>query len=289
MYSNLVIDSRLPAPANMKHASKMISAAVLAVAIVAPVAAQQTDPLKEAVASEQRHLSNKQRDEYRHPYETLSFFGIRPDMTVVELTPGAGWYTEILAPYLRDKGTYIAGVYDPQSDKAAYRRYASLFKDFLATNPVIFNKVKVSVFEPPAKLDFAPPGTVDMVLTFRNLHNWVTLGEPAMAQIFKSIYTALKRGGVLGIVEHRLPEDRQQDATASTGYMHQSYVVQMAQKAGFQLQASSEINANPRDTADHPGGVWALPPSYRNKDTDRAKYQAIGESDRMTLKFVKPR
>lgn len=244
--------------------------------------------LKAAVNIDQRLEKNAARDAWRNPYETLMFFGIQPNMTVVELTPGGGWYTEILAPYLRDKGQYIAGVYNPESSRANYRRYAAVFQEKLASKPALFDRAKVTVFEPPEQLQYAKPGSADMVLTFRNLHNWMSYGEPVMRDIFRSAYTALKPGGVFGVVEHRLPEDREQDATASSGYMHESYVIKMAESVGFRLAEKSEVNANPKDTADHPGGVWALPPSLRNKEANRDKYLAIGESDRMTLKFVKP-
>ena len=144
------------------------------------------------------------------------------------------------------------------------------------------------MFAPPAQLAYAAPGSADLVLTFRNVHNWMDGGDAGVRAVFASAYRSLRSGGVFGVVEHRLPADRAQDATSSTGYVHQAYVVHLAQEVGFRLADSSEVNANPKDTADHVGGVWALPPSYVNKDVDRTRYQAIGESDRMTLKFVKP-
>lgn len=246
------------------------------------------EALKAAVASDQRTPAYAQRDAARHPYETLSFFGIRPMMTVVELSPGGGWYTEILAPYLRDAGHYIAAAYSENSPTEYRRGYTVNFKKKLAADPDRFGKVQLAVFEPPTELSFAPAGSADLVLTFRNLHNWLSYGDDNMKRVFQSVYDTLKPGGVFGVVEHRLPEDMPQDATASSGYMHESYVIGVAKSVGFELAGKSEINANPRDTADHPNGVWALPPTYRNKDKDRDRYQAIGESDRMTLKFVKP-
>ncbi|WP_036165511.1 class I SAM-dependent methyltransferase [Massilia sp. 9096] len=250
-------------------------------------AADKTDDaqLRAAIAGSQRSSANAARDTWRHPYETLTFFGIKPNMTVVELSPGGGWYTDILAPYLRDNGKLIAAgaAYDPA------RRGTVAFKKKLDANPAVFGKVVQGVFEPPSKYDFAAPGSADMVLTFRNLHNWIDDGGDAeLKAVFKAIYTSLKPGGVLGIEEHRLPEAMAQDAKTSTGYVHESYVIKMAESAGFKLAAKSEINANPNDKADHKGGVWALPPTFTNRDQDRDKYQAIGESDRMTLKFVKP-
>lgn len=254
--------------------------------LVGPASAD--DALRAAIASDKRTQAFVQRDAARHPYETLTFFGIQPTMTVVELSPGGGWYTEILAPYLRGSGHYIAAAYSEESPKEYRRGYTAKFKQKLAADPARFDKVELAVFEPPNNLSYAQPGSADLVLTFRNLHNWLSYGDDNMKRVFQSVYDTLKPGGVFGVVEHRLPEDRPQDATASSGYMHESYVIAMAQSVGFQLAEKSEINANPKDTADHPNGVWALPPTLRNKDKDRERYEAIGESDRMTLKFVKP-
>jgi predicted methyltransferase len=240
--------------------------------------------LRAAIAGSHRSAANVARDNWRHPYETLSFFGIRPDMTVVELTPEGGWYTEILAPYLRDKGKLIGAgeAFEPA------KRYGMMFKKKLDANPAVYGKVVPGVFEPPSHYQFAAPNSVDMVLTFRNVHNWVEFGDEQMQGVFKAIYASLKPGGVLGVIDHRLPESMPQDAQASSGYVHESYVIKMAESAGFKLAAKSEINANPKDKAEHKRGVWALPPTLANRDEDREKYQAIGESDRMTLKFVKP-
>jgi predicted methyltransferase len=241
--------------------------------------------LRAAIAGSQRSSTNAARDTWRHPYETLTFFGIKPNMTVVELTPGGGWYTEILAPYLHDNGKLIAA--DAAFDPA--KRPLVAFKQKLDANPAAFGKVVPGVFEPPSTYNFAAPGSVDMVVTFRNLHNWINQGgDEELKGVFKAVYTSLKPGGVLGIEEHRLPEAMPQDTKTSTGYVHESYVIKMAESVGFKLAAKSDINANPNDKADHKHGVWALPPTLANRDEDRAKYQAIGESDRMTLKFVKP-
>jgi predicted methyltransferase len=234
--------------------------------------------LRAAIAGSHRSSANAARDNWRHPYDTLAFFGIKPNMTVVELSPGGGWYTEILAPYLRDNGKLIAAgtAFNPA------KRSTVAFKQKLDANPAVFGKVVQGY-------NFAAPGSVDMVLTFRNLHNWIDAGgDDELKGVFKAAYASLKPGGVLGIEEHRLPEAMPQDAKTSSGYVHESYVIRMAESAGFKLAAKSEVNANPKDKADHKGGVWALPPTLANRDQDRDKYQAIGESDRMTLKFVKP-
>lgn len=260
---------------------RLILAALLATGMAG--AAQADDALKAVIAGEHRAESNRARDVYRHPYETLSFFGIKPNMTVVELVPSGGWYTEILAPYLRDKGKLIGA----GQAIAPGNRYGEAFKKKLDSNPALYGKVVTSVFEPPSRFEIAPANSVDMVLTFRNLHNWVGAGDEAVKTTFKEIHKVLKPGGVLGVVDHRLPASMKQDEKASSGYVHEAYVIRMAESAGFKLAGKSEVNANPKDTANHEKGVWTLPPVLANKDKDREKYLAIGESDRMTLKFVK--
>ena len=253
----------------------------------APVHADEA--LKAAIASPHRTAAFVARDAARHPYETLTFFGIKPTYTVVELSPGGGWYTEILAPYLRDKGQLILAGDDPTSATAYFQRSAARMKEKLAALPAVYDRAEVAVFAAGAgKLNYAKPGSADLVLTFRNVHNWIGHGEEKTQAVFKSAFTALKPGGTFGLVEHRLPAAAKQDEKASSGYVHQAYVIRMAESVGFKLAASSEVNANPKDTADHEGGVWSLPPTYGLKDKDRARFEAIGESDRMTLKFVKP-
>ncbi|QBE63458.1 class I SAM-dependent methyltransferase [Pseudoduganella lutea] len=266
---------------------RILAAAILAATCSTPALAD--DALKAAVNGSQRSPENMKRDTYRHPYETLTFFGIRPDMTVVELSPGGGWYTEILAPYLRERGKLIVAGATPESKAANVARAGERFKQKLDANPGVFGKVQMGAFEPGnGVFNYAPKGGADMVLTFRNVHNWKDEGDARLKAVLKSAYDALKPGGVFGVVEHRLPAAKTQDATASSGYVHEAYVIRLAEAAGFKLAAKSDVNANPKDTADHQGGVWALPPTYGNKDVDREKYAAIGESDRMTLKFVKP-
>lgn len=243
--------------------------------------AHADDALKSAIAGEHRSAANKARDTWRHPYETLTFFGIKPTMTVIELAPSGGWYTEILAPYLQGQGKLFGAAPSPES------RYGKTFADKLAGDKALYGKVTPVLFEPPARIELGAPNSADMVVTFRNIHNWLGNGDDAVLTVFKEVHKVLKPGGVLGVVEHRLPASKQQDAKASSGYMHEAYVIRMAERAGFKLAARSEVNANPKDTADHEKGVWTLPPVLTNKDKDREKYLAIGESDRMTLKFVK--
>ena len=245
------------------------------------------DALKAALAGAQRTPENAARDTWRHPYETLNFFGLRPDMTVVELSPGGGWYTEILAPTLRDRGLLILAADDPESASAYDRRSAERLRQKLQAQPAVYDRVRLAVFEPPLRVQLAADGTVDLVLTFRSVHNWAAKGDDVVRAVFRSVHASLKPGGVFGVVDHRLPADRVQDPKVASGYLQTAYVTRLAESVGFALAAASEINANPRDTADHEGGVWALPPAYANKDKDRARYAAIGESDRMTLKFVK--
>lgn len=243
---------------------------------------------EELLTSGHRSDKNKQRDQYRHPKETLEFFGIKPGMTVVEIAPGGGWYTEILSPLLGPEGTLYAAHFDPNSEVEYYRNGRAKFERKMDVESDVYGNVTITTFQPPEIFDIAPDGSVDAVVTFRNVHNWLRGGREATVDSFKAMYKALKPGGVLGVVEHRLPKSQEQDEKASSGYMHQDFVISVAQDAGFKLVASSEINANPRDTADHPKGVWTLPPSLRLGDQDKDKYMEIGESDRMTLKFVKP-
>lgn len=239
-----------------------------------------------ALAGAHRSQAHRARDPYRNPRETLLFFGLRPDMTVVEITPGAGWYAEVLAPVLKDRGRYVAAHNNPMGSPGAQRQRAS-FIERMAANPDVFGKPAVTSFGKGIETNIAAPGSADMVLTFRNVHNWMSAGFAPEA--FKAFYGALKPGGVLGVVEHRMPEDRADTPdNRRSGYVKTSDVIQMAEAAGFRLAARSEVNANARDTADHPKGVWTLPPNFAMGDTDREKYAAIGESDRMTLKFVKP-
>lgn len=236
------------------------------------------------LAGAHRSEANRARDQYRHPAETLAFFGLQPGMTVVEVTPGGGWYTEVLAPILSGHGKLYAAHGIPEASEYAAKSLAG-YQAKLASDP-IYKAVEVTKFGKGHYDGLAPAGSADMVLTFRNVHNWYMADFAGDA--FKAFYKALKPGGVLGVVEHRLPEDRPDETMKSSGYMKRSTIVALAEAAGFKLAGESEVNANPKDTADWPKGVWTLPPNFREGDETRAKYAAIGESDRMTLKFVKP-
>jgi len=247
--------------------------------------AAEDEKLQAVIASDQRPAEQKARDEYRHPYETLRFFGIRDDMTVLEIYPGAGWYTQILAPYLKDKGKLIVAIYDqnPETQKEWMAGYNNRFIDRFARKPHEYGTIQIVDLVPPDRVDLAPAGSVDLILDFRNAHNWIELGGDAVAAGW---FKSLKKGGVLGVIEHRMDADKPADT--ESGYVHQQRIVDLMVKHGFVLEASSELNSNPKDTKDHPEGVWTLPPSLALGKDESAKYLAIGESDRMTLKFVKP-
>ena len=265
----------------------LLAAAAGAGLLLGPETRAKTAPtLTALVAGPQRSATNVARDPYRHPLEDLEFFGVQPSSTVVEILPGgAGYWTEILAPYLKDGGRYIAANGPQDSPSEETRRDNAAFAAKVAADPADYAKVETSEFA-PGERDIAPPGTADFVLTFRNIHNWMKAGT--VDQAFAAFYRALKPGGILGVEEHRGRADQPQDPQASSGYVRQDYAVALAEKAGFRLAAASEINSNPKDTKDYPAGVWTLPPTYRLKDQDRARYAEIGESDRFLLKFVKP-
>lgn len=251
----------------------------------ADLPADQVAKLQTIVAGSHREAENAARDNYRHPVETLAFFGLRDDMKVVEIQPGsAGWWTEILAPYLRDRGIYYAA-HPQEGESKGARATRESFQRKLAAHPDLYSKVNVTPFSLKGS-EIAPPGSLDMVLTFRNLHNWIERG--LAVETLRMFHTALKPGGILAIEDHRAKTGKPQDPYASDGYVREDYAIDLAEKAGFKLLARSEVNANPKDTKDYRAGVWTLPPSYRLKDEDRARYQAIGESDRFTLTFVKP-
>ncbi len=261
---------------------------VLATLPLAGSALADDDALTQAVSSSSRSPEYRQRDVYRHPEQTLRFFGIRPDMTVVEIWPGEGWYSEILAPYLRDRGHYYAAgtAYSQPDASPGAQRAAAAFQQKLDADPERYGKVTVTEFRPPDVVEICPPGTADMVLTFRNVHNWMSARNEQDA--FNAFYRALKPGGVLGVVEHRAKPYTTLEETRKSGYVNEEYVKSLAANAGFEFVAGSPVNANRRDTKDYPQGVWTLPPTLALGDKQQKKYLKIGESDRMTLKFVKP-
>jgi predicted methyltransferase len=281
-------------PALIRGAQRCIGWAIvlgLAVGLAAcatsmPVKESAGEGLASVVAGEHRSAANKARDQYRHPVETLTFFGITPKATVVELWPFGGWYTEILAPYLKDGGMYYAAAMDPASTNANDMRYNEGLNKILTAHPDLYSKVHLSVLAKD-KMQIAPEGSADLVVSFRNIHNWVWSGMER--DVFAAAFRALKPGGVLGIVEHRNNDPNYEPKVPGQAYVGEDYAVQLIESAGFKLVARSDINNNPKDTKDHPRGVWTLPPSYALGDQDRAKYAAIGESDRFTLKFAKPK
>jgi predicted methyltransferase len=274
----------------LSHVRARLAALAAGCLVSFSVLADVPADLAAAIDGPQRSAENRARDTWRHPGETLAFFGIQPTMTVVELSPGGGWFTEILAPYLREKGKLVAAAYPddvPGEDGAYYRKSRTNFNAKMAGSPAVYDRVQVADFLAPDRLDFIAPGTADMVLTFRNVHNWVDDAR-SEEKVFAAAFRALKPGGVLGVEEHRTPRDASRADMAQKGYMPEATVIGIAEKAGFVLEARSEINANPADTHDHPEGVWSLPPTLSGGEKDRAKYVAIGETDRMTLRFRKP-
>ena len=254
----------------------------------AKMQAHHADMMQEILKGAWRSDANKARDVYRHPAETLAFFGVSPHSTVLEIWPGGGWYAEILVPYASKHGSYTGAINDPlkmtsERSKEYYAKQNQALRQKFTDNPAVFGKAQLIEFD-PANPVLGMDGSVDTVLTFRNVHNWRMGGQAE--GMFKAFYAALKKGGTLGVVEHRANKDVPADD--KSGYVSEAQVIALAEQAGFKLVARSEINANPKDTKDYPGGVWTLPPTLREGDKDREKYLAIGESDRMTLKFVKP-
>jgi predicted methyltransferase len=270
--------------------TRTYGALVLLLAAGAQAVAAETaaDPLAAALASPSRTPKYVARDVYRHPGETLRFFGLRPNQTVVEIWPGRGWYMEILAPYLRDRGKYYAAIEAPDVADASkeVKDDAAFLHQRIAADPAHFGMVIVTELHPPQLTEICPPGSADLVLTFRNVHNWIDKGDQ-QAQ-FDVFFKALKPGGVLGVVEHRAKPGTSLEETHKSGYVDEAYVKKLAANSGFRFDAESPVNDNPKDTKDYAEGVWTLPPTLTLGDKDRAKYVAIGESDRMTLRFVKP-
>ena len=261
------------------------TASIAAAAPMSRTSGADLEKLKAVVNGDQRSAQNKARDKYRHPVQTLAFFGIRPNMTVVELWPAGGWYTQILAPYLRGSGTYYAAAMDPTSDEPEDKESNAALKAVLDARTDLYSEVKWSVLA-PNKYALAPDGSADLVVTFRNIHNWVW--EGIEKDVFAAAFRALKPGGILGVTEHRANDPQFEPKQRGQAYVGENYAIRLIESAGFKLVARSNINNNPKDTKDYPQGVWTLPPNYAEGDKDRAKYAAIGESDRFTLKFVKP-
>ena len=264
--------------------ARLAVALLTAGALVTAAAAVKTDPaLVSAIADPARKPSQVARDKYRHPLEELTFFGLNPSMTVVELWPGGGYWTDIIGPYLAKSGHYYVSVNAPGD--AEEDAGVAKFQARIAAEKDRLGPLKVTLLG-PGHFDIAPPGSADLVLTFRNLHNWMDgrFTDDALAGIFK----ALKPGGIFGIEEHRGRDDVPQDPKAENGYVREDYTLALVKKAGFEYVGKSEINANPRDTKDYPKGVWTLPPSFAEGEKDRQKYAAIGEADNYVLKFRKP-
>ena len=237
------------------------------------------------LAGNQRTAADRARDAFRHPKETLLFFGTRPSTRVLQVWPESGWYTKIIAPLVHARGRYYAGVIAAGPHDRFQAARLARYRRLLASRPDLYGRVKVVPF-PLNGGDVLPPGSVNMVLSFNDLHEWMALGDAQQA--LATIYRVLAPGGVFGVVDNRANAGVPQDPRARTGYVGQGYAIRMIEAAGFRLVATSEVNANPKDTKNYPAGVWTLPPDYRLGKMNRARYAAIGESDRFTLKFVKP-
>ncbi len=263
-------------------------ALVFAAFAVPALSGTSEDALRAAVASPARAEADRARDSQRHPVETLLFFGVEPSMHVLELWPGRGWYTEILGPLLKERGRLSVTNADPNGPQEKYaHKMAREYAAWLAANEARIGKVHTLVVAPPEQIALGDAGSLDLVVTFRNNHSWLNGGYHDA--IYREVFRVLKPGGVLGVVQHRAPAGADVSITMKQGYVPEATVIAAAEAAGFVLDARSEVNANPRDTKDYPKGVWTLPPNFIEGDKDRAKYAAIGESDRMTLRFVKPK
>lgn len=252
-----------------------------------PMSAEQAFAAKldRVLAGNWREAKNTARDRYRHPQATLEFFGLKPGMSLIEITPGAGWYAEVLAPLMKGDGGYTAAIAMPKKPVGEDAQDKTALEKMFAADPARYSEAKVVQFDPKTP-NLGAPNSADIVVTFRNVHNWV-MGDYAPG-MFKAFFAVLKPGGVLGVVDHRATPGADLAKIKDSGYLPEDYVIKLATDAGFKLDGKSEINANPKDDRDHPKGVWTLPPTLALKDVDRDKYLAIGESDRMTLRFVKP-
>jgi predicted methyltransferase len=246
----------------------------------------ETNALGQLIDASHRSEGNVSRNSARHPVETLEFFGLKQDMTVVEILPGGGWYTEILAPFLKDEGKLYAAHFSPNASLSYMPPSLGRFEEMLSSTPDLYGKTTIRHLNPPHETAIAPPESADMAMTFRNVHNWIMAEQ--QDEFFAAFYAALKPGGVLGIVEHRAKPGSSMEVMETTGYVTEEYVKEIAAAAGFEFVGSSEINANAKDQTVYPRGVWTLPPTYQMGDENKAEFAAIGESDRMTLKFIKP-
>ena len=258
-------------------------------AATAAMATKASDAaLLAALDAPHRSAANRARDVWRHPLQTLQFFGLQPQQTVVELTPGGGWYTEILAPYLRPQGRFYAAHFAVDSPSAGARRARANFEARLAQTPELYDRVQLGTLPKDGRFgaDIAPPGGADLVVTFRNVHNW--LADDSLDSMLKACLALLKPGGVLGVVDHRAAPGTPVATMMKTGYMGEALMEERALAAGFKAAGRSDVNANPRDTRDHPNGVWSLPPTFAGKDVDRERFAAIGESDRFTHRYQRP-
>jgi predicted methyltransferase len=245
------------------------------------------DSLMHLAASPHRTPMQRARDHDRHPIETLTFFGIKKNMAVLDVSPDSnGWYTELLAPLLRDQGQYVAALWDAKSDSPYERAALQAFKAKLAARPDLYSKVSVVALQPPHALHPVKPQTIDLVVSIQALHLWL-LQDTAPAML-GALFTALKPGGLLGIVDNRADPLSPTDTHAKLGYVNEAYAIDLIKSVGFEFLEASDVNSNPKDARDYDQGVWALPPTYRMGDKDRSKYTEIGESDRFTLKFRKP-
>lgn len=270
-----------------KSSLSLIAGICLSVSLVVSAADKsESTPLQKIISANHRSQEHKHRDQFRHPEQTLAFFDVQPTMTVVEISPGEGWYTEILAPYLREKGKLYAAHFSPDSPMQFHKDSLKAFLEKMQKQPQLYDKVEITALPTANRPQIVPENSADRVLTFRNVHNWMKNGQAA--SVFSAMFNALKPGGILGVVEHRGNLLKPQDSQAKSGYVSEDYVIDLARNAGFEFLAKSEINANPKDTKNYPEGVWTLPPTLRLKNKDKEKYLAIGESDRMTIKFMKP-
>ena len=266
----------------------LTSVALLSAQLVSAMDAELKSRLETASQGDHRSDKNKDRNKYRHPVGTLAFFGLEPNMTLLEIGPGGGWYTEVIAPAMRDTGVYIAGSYDVDVEgqpKYRYRQHQTLL-DNIKDQPELYDQIQLASYSPPKSRNLWQKSSVDMVLTFRSSHGWVRQG--IIDEVYSDFFKVVKPGGVLGVIQHRAPADGDAVVWAKKGYVAELSIIQAAEKAGFVLDAKSKINANSKDLKDHDEGVWRLPPTLSLGDQDREKYMAIGESDRMTLRFIKP-